>query len=129
MHFTQIKETCLYVYDLERTESFYHTKLGLPVISKEAGRHIFFRAGTSVLLCFISEATQTSDTLPPHYGVGNMHLGLEVPKESYHQIKGQVQSAGIAIEHVQQWDDKNESIYFRDPDGHSIEIVPAGLWD
>lgn len=129
MEFNQIKETCLYVKNLDRTEGFYHAKLELPVISKEAGRHVFFRAGTSVLLCFLADATRASDTLPPHYGEGQMHLALEVSRKNYHQIKHQVQSAGILIEHIQPWDEENESFYFRDPDGHSIEVVPAGLWD
>ena len=129
MRFTQIKETCLYVQDLNLTEDFYQKKLKLPIISREAGRHIFFKAGTSVLLCFLADATRKPNALPTHYGEGKMHLALEVPKENYEAAKKEVLSAGIEIEHEQQWDEDNESFYFRDPDGHSIEVVPAGLWD
>ena len=129
MNFTQIKENCLYVQNLDRTEEFYHTKLGLPVISKEERRHIFFRAGSSVLLCFLAESTKKSNSLPPHYGEGKLHLALEVPIENYANTKSKLQSAGIEIEHIQQWGKQFESFYFRDPDGHSIEIVPAGMWD
>jgi catechol 2,3-dioxygenase-like lactoylglutathione lyase family enzyme len=52
MNFRQIKETCIYFRDLELARSFYHEKLGLPIICYVETKHIFFRAGTSVLLCF-----------------------------------------------------------------------------
>lgn len=129
MHFKQIKETCLYVQDLDRTEAFYHGKLNLKVIGRSEGRHIFFKAGSSVLLCFIAGATKQEETLPPHFGEGNMHIAFEVPVEKYEEIKADILSTGIEIEHEQQWGKDYCSFYFRDPDGHSLEIVPEGMWD
>ena len=129
MQFNQIKETCLYVQDLDRTEKFYSEILDLEVISRSKGRHIFFKAGTSVLLCFIAEATKQENNLPGHFGEGNMHIAFELPKEKYDDTKAELKSVGIEIEHEQQWSDEYRSFYFRDPDGHSIEIVPAGMWD
>lgn len=58
MNIKRIKETCLYVTDLDATTAFYAGKLGLPLLSKVPGRHVFFRAGETVLLCFIAGATQ-----------------------------------------------------------------------
>jgi catechol-2,3-dioxygenase len=52
MNVTQIKETCLYFLKLEEARNFYHHLLGLPVIGEVKDQHIFFRAGSSVLLCF-----------------------------------------------------------------------------
>ena len=52
MNFIKIKDTCLYIKDLERAREFYHEILELPLISYVEGKHIFFRAGSSVLLCF-----------------------------------------------------------------------------
>ncbi|MGE5521138.1 MAG: VOC family protein, partial [Candidatus Dadabacteria bacterium] len=40
MKISRIKETCIYVSDLQRTKEFYHHKLGLPVISVLENRHI-----------------------------------------------------------------------------------------
>ncbi len=127
MQFTKIKETSLYVEDLERTVSFYKATLGLEVISKVEGRHIFFKAGSSVLLCFIADTTRKDNKIP-HFGKGEMHVAFEVAKEDYETAKSWIQSKGIAIEHEQQWSDDFFSFYFRDPDGHSLEIVPAGMW-
>ena len=36
-------ETAIYVDDLRAAETFYQTVLGLPVIGKEPGRHVFFQ--------------------------------------------------------------------------------------
>lgn len=128
MQFTRIKETSLYIEDLDRAEAFYKDKLELKVISKVEGRHIFFWAGASVLLCFIAEATRT-DRKVPHHGKGNMHIAFEVPAENYEEAKTWIRSKGIVIEHEQQWSDDFFSFYFRDPDGHSLEIVPSGMWE
>jgi catechol 2,3-dioxygenase-like lactoylglutathione lyase family enzyme len=38
-----VVETAIYVDDLQATETFYRTVLGLPVIGTEPGRHISSR--------------------------------------------------------------------------------------
>jgi hypothetical protein len=35
---------------------------------------------------------------------------------------------GIAIVHEEPWGDRFRSFYFHDPDGHVLEVVPAGMW-
>jgi catechol 2,3-dioxygenase-like lactoylglutathione lyase family enzyme len=128
MSIRQIKETCLYVTDLERTTRFYHEGLGLPVIGRVEGRHVFFRAGTSVLLCFIASTTKVDQHLPPHYGSGHLHMAFEVSPADYETWKEKVQRAGIAVIHEHQWRSAVRSFYFHDPDGHVLEIVPEGMW-
>lgn len=128
-HILQIKESCLYVKDLDRTEAFYHRKLGLPLLRKKKGRHVFFRAGTSVLLCFIASATREEKNLPPHYASGHQHLAFEVAPSEYHVWKQKVLNAGITIEHEQPWKHGLHSFYFQDPDEHVLEIVPQGIWE
>jgi catechol 2,3-dioxygenase-like lactoylglutathione lyase family enzyme len=126
--FIKIKETCIYVADLERTRRFYHSVLGLPIISQAAGKHIFFRAGSSVLLCFIAEDSRKKITPPPHYGSGRLHFAFEVAPEKYEEAKAFIQNQGIVIEHEERWPGGFSSFYFRDPDEHSVEIVPTGMW-
>lgn len=127
MKINQVKEISLYVTDLDRTEAFYQGKLGFPVISRVNGRHIFFRVGHSVLLCFIPGATRKG-SLPAHYAEGKIHIAFEVSDKQYREAKEWIRSLEISIEHEQKWHDGYFSIYFRDPDGHSLEIVPEGLW-
>jgi catechol 2,3-dioxygenase-like lactoylglutathione lyase family enzyme len=128
MNFLRIKETCIYVAELGRTKTFYHEKLGLEIISTVEGRHIFFRAGTSVLLCFIAEQTAHSHDLPPHGASGQIHFAFEVEQEEYEKVKTEIQQKGIPIEHEQEWKNNLQSFYFRDPDQHLLEVVQKGIW-
>jgi catechol 2,3-dioxygenase-like lactoylglutathione lyase family enzyme len=41
MKFTQIKETCLYVSNLEKTRNFYSEQLGLEIISFVENSRVF----------------------------------------------------------------------------------------
>ncbi|MEX2594274.1 MAG: VOC family protein [Anditalea sp.] len=129
MNFTQIKETCLYISDLDQAEEFYHGLLEFPLISKVKDRHIFFRCGSSVLLCFLPEITKNEPVLPPHYAEGKQHIAFEVEKADYPAIKQELVQSGIKITHTQEWKDGLESIYFEDPFGHVLEIVPKGIWE
>lgn len=71
MEIRAVVETAIYVDDLQAAETFYGTVLGLRVVGKEPGRHVFFRVGeASVLLAFLAEATLKGDQLPPHGAMG-----------------------------------------------------------
>ena len=129
MKIRQVKETCIYVKDLDQTQAFYQQVLDLPLIVKKPGRHVFFRAGTSVLLCFLPDASRRETELPPHFASGPAHLAFEVSVMEYENWKSKVSSAGIDIIHEQLWADKFLSFYFLDPDGHVLEIVQEGMWD
>ena len=129
MRIQQIKETCIYIEDLEKTQEFYQRVLDLKLIGKKPGRHVFFRAGTSVLLCFIPEATKHETELPPHFATGPAHLAFEVSINDYSDWKKKVMNSGVEILHEQKWQDKYLSFYFLDPDGHVLEIVQQGMWD
>ncbi len=125
----QIKETSLYVADLARSLHFYQQLLGLPVISREEGRHVFLRAGQSVLLLFNAARTHQDASLPPHGGYGHLHLAFEVDPDAYDRCKDTLRGAGIPIIHEHHWRGAIGSFYVHDPDGHVLEIVPTGMWD
>lgn len=129
MNITQIKETCLYIDDLDKAEQFYHGLMKFPLISKVEGRHIFFRCGSSVLLCFLPEVTKKEPTLPPHFAEGKQHIAFEVTASDYEQTKSKLLDKGIGITHIQDWGDGLESFYFDDPFGHVLEVVPKGIWE
>ncbi|EKB50712.1 VOC family protein [Cecembia lonarensis] len=129
MKFTQIKESCLYIHDLELAEAFYHKMLRMPIISKVKDRHIFFRCGNAVLLCFLPEATKNESTLPPHFATGKQHIAFEVSQDDYQESINTLKKSGIQITHEQEWKDGLKSSYFEDPFGHVLEIVPDGIWE
>jgi catechol-2,3-dioxygenase len=130
MNFTKIKETCLYINDLERAKSFYNGVLELPVISYLEQKHIFFRAGSSVLLCFNPEDSKTKKNPPAHFGGGKQHFAFEVPKADYLKFKEEIRAKGIKITDEVIWKSGAESFYFEDPEGNVLEIIPeGGIWD
>lgn len=120
---------CLYVTDLDRTEDYYRNKLGFGLISKKAGRHVFFRAGNQVLLCFIAEVTRNDKKLPPHFAHGEQHIAFEVSRNDYVAMKAHLTSQDIEIIHEEHWRENVYSAYFKDPDNHLLEIVTEGLWE
>lgn len=128
MNITQIKETCLYFTNLEEARSFYHNRLGLPIIGEVEDQHIFFRAGSSVLLCFNPQNSRTKISPPAHYGSGKYHFAFEVEASEYVAHKNELQQKGIEITDSVAWPNGKESFYFNDPAGHVLEIVPTGFW-
>jgi catechol 2,3-dioxygenase-like lactoylglutathione lyase family enzyme len=124
-----VVETAIYVDDFQAAETFYRTVLGLPVIGKEPGRHVFFQAGeASVLLAFLAEATLNGDQLPPHGATGPGHFALGIEAESFDGWRKLLQGHGVTIEKEVEWPKGGKSIYFRDPAGNSVELVTPDVW-
>ncbi|MBA4137421.1 MAG: glyoxalase [Opitutus sp.] len=130
-----IVETVLYTDDLPRAVTFYRDVLGLPPI---AGDGVRFRAlkvsGRQVLLLFRRGATSepmavpSGGTIPPHDGSGPHHLGFAITHDAYEPWLARLRAAGVAIESEAKWDRGGRSLYFRDPDGHMLELLTPGLW-
>lgn len=130
MNFTKIKETCIYVHDLEQCKRFYHETLGLELISYLPGKHAFFRAGDSVLLCFNPEDSRAKTSPPAHYGSGKQHFAFEVRRANYDDAKTEILEKGIVIIDEVTWQTGEQSFYFNDPEGNVLEIVPdSGIWE
>ncbi|MGY6559272.1 MAG: VOC family protein [Nitritalea sp.] len=129
MKYAQIKETCLYVSDIELAVQFYHEILDFPLIHVSPNRHAFFRCGSSVLLCFLPEATKNEEELPPHFAFGKQHVAFEVSKRDYLKTKMDFMKKGIQLTHEQHWHSGLESFYFEDPFGNVLEVVPPGIWE
>jgi len=129
MTFTQIKETCIYYQDLEKAKEFYNGLLELPVISYVKDKHIFFKAGSSVLLCFNPGDSKLKQSPPPHFAEGKLHFAFEVGADEYEKVKEEILTKGIKITDKVIWKSSQESFYFEDPGGNVLEIVPVGIWN
>lgn len=128
MNFKNVKEVSLYVQDLERSRLFYEQKLKMKVVSLKEGRHLFLKAGSTVLLCFLAKATVQDQTLPPHGGNGEIHIAFEVAKQDYQSTRAAIEAEGIEIIQDFKWGENLESFYFRDPDGHLLEVIEEKMW-
>lgn len=129
MEFKQIKETCIYMSDLKQARDFYNGLLGLPVIGFVEDKHIFFRAGRSVLLCFNPADSRNKKSPPPHFATGKYHFAFEVASADYEKEKAALMAKGIKITDEVTWRNGLKSSYFEDPAGNVLEIVPEGVWD
>lgn len=121
-------ETGIYVDDLDRAEAFYRDVLGLAVIGREPGRHVFFRVGQrNVLLAFNATATLKGDVLPAHgtKGPGHFALGIAADLAAWRE---RLLAHGVVIEKEVQWPRGGKSFYFRDPAGNSVELITPGCW-
>jgi catechol 2,3-dioxygenase-like lactoylglutathione lyase family enzyme len=124
-----VVETAVYADDLEAAESFYHDLLGLPVIGKEPGRHVFFRVGAgSVFLVFQPESTRQAGILPAHGATGAGHFALGIKAELLDVWRRHLIANGVMIEKEVAWPAGSKSLYFRDPAGNVAELITPGLW-
>lgn len=128
-----VLETVLYSDDLDRAREFYEKTMGLPVLFCD-DRMCSLDAGSSgVLLVFRRGATLETvelpgGTIPPHDGHGPLHMAFSIDADALKPWEGHLAEAGIEIEGRTTWPRGGESIYFRDMDGHLIELATPGLW-
>lgn len=123
-----VLETGLYARDLDAAAHFYGTVLGLDVLLREEGRHVFFRCGTGAVLVFNPDETSQGRTLPAHGPEGDGHVAFAVKTERLAEWRRHLEGHDIVVEHEEDWGDGKRSLYVRDPAGNSIELASATLW-
>lgn len=121
-------ETAVYVDDLDQAETFYRDLLGLEILGREPGRHVFFRVGEGMLLVFNPQASLQGELLPAHGMRGAGHFALGVRAQSLDEWKSWLTRNGIVIEQEVTWPRGGRSLYFRDPAGNLVELLTPGLW-
>jgi catechol 2,3-dioxygenase-like lactoylglutathione lyase family enzyme len=128
----RILETALYCGDLAQTAGFYQELLGVtPMLSGD--RLVALDAGGgTVLLLFQrgnSGALETAGGLVPgHDGNGQVHLAFAVDVPELPAWESRLAHLGIEIESRVRWERGGSSLYFRDPDGRSVELATPGIW-
>lgn len=131
MQAERVLETCLYVDDLAAAEAFYSGVLGLEIITRVEGRHVFFRCGRAVLLLFNPARTVAAEgplPVPPHGAHGAGHVAFAMAGTEIDQWRGQLRQNGVEIEAEVTWPSGGYSLYFRDPAGNSLELTTPKTW-
>ena len=129
-----VVETCLYSGDLPRSVRFYRDELGLRLLESGERLCVFSVADKQVLLLFRSGGTlepipTPGGMIPPHNAAGQMHVAFAVSKEDFGAWEKHLIARGVAIESKVNWPTGGQSLYFRDPDNHLVELATPGLWE
>jgi catechol 2,3-dioxygenase-like lactoylglutathione lyase family enzyme len=131
---SHILETSLYVNDLQRSCGFYERVCGFTAVFQDERMCAMEMPGEQVLLLFRHGMTDQpapapgGTTIPPHYGHGALHLAFAIPLGELVAWQEHLRRHGIEVESRIIWPAGGTSLYFRDPDGHSLEVATPGLW-
>jgi catechol 2,3-dioxygenase-like lactoylglutathione lyase family enzyme len=129
-----VVETCLYSDDLPRSVRFYQEQLGLRLLESSERLCVFSVAEKQVLLVFRSGGTlepiaTPGGMIPPHNAAGQLHIAFAVSKEDFGTWEKHLLARDITIESKVSWPTGGQSIYFRDPDNHLVELATPGIWE
>jgi catechol-2,3-dioxygenase len=126
-------ETSLYVADLDRACEFYQRVFGFERFVHDGRMCALGVPGSQVLLLFrhgmTDEPAPAPDGfIPPHHGRGALHLAFAIPYGELAAWETHLAEHAVDLESTLRWPHGGTSLYFRDPDGHSLEVATPGLW-
>jgi catechol-2,3-dioxygenase len=130
---SDLKETALYVDDLDRAKRFYRTVMGLDPLVEEQRFCAFDVSGKHILLLFTRGSSTTptelpGGTIPPHDGAGALHIAFSIDTVDLPAWEAHLAAHAIDIQGRVHWPRGGASIYFRDPDGNLLELLTPGVW-
>jgi catechol-2,3-dioxygenase len=125
---TGILESSLYFDDLDGAARFYEELFGFTVmVGDQRLRALRVREG-QVLLLFQRGASLSLEQFPTHDGSGPLHLAFSIREEDFAAWQQLLAARNIPIEAHTQWPRGGQSLYFRDPGNHLLELVTPGCW-
>jgi catechol 2,3-dioxygenase-like lactoylglutathione lyase family enzyme len=124
-----VYETVLYADDVAGTAAFYEDVLGLPAIDPPDRSSAAFRLGGGVLLLFdAARSSAPGRSVPSHGARGPGHVAFAVAPGGLAAFERRLERLGVEIERDVSWRPDARSLYFRDPDGNSVELVEGEIW-
>jgi len=100
-----------------------------------------FRVGDQRYLLIISRRaaqtpnkTASGDVLPPcalpqHDGRGPGHIAFGISADAMESWRARLAAYNVDLLSDITWETGARSLYFRDPDGHMIELATPGIWE
>ncbi len=109
-----IDHIVLHCKDVECAKRFYTQVLGMSVY-REGGGQVFMNAGGQGVALF-----ERQEDAPVGAGSDLNHLALNVADGTYESLKAELESHGVAVTGRP---GEDHCIYFRDPDGHRLQLT------
>jgi catechol 2,3-dioxygenase-like lactoylglutathione lyase family enzyme len=103
----------LHVNDVDRSKKFYTEILGMTVYREDEGQ-VFLHTGQQGLALF------KRDLAPLAPGSDLNHLAFNVATGSYETLTAELEQHGVVVTGRPGHD---RCIYFRDPDGHRLQLM------
>ncbi|MBT3343838.1 MAG: glyoxalase [Gemmatimonadetes bacterium] len=122
-----VTETALYVDDLARSATFYESALGFKVASQHGERLWALDVTEHQVLLLFKKGASVQDTvtptgvIPATDGDGSLHVAFGIPAGELDTWRQRLTESGVEIID-KSWPEGGESLYFRDPDSHVIEL-------
>ncbi|TDJ58939.1 MAG: hypothetical protein E2O41_05085 [Nitrospina sp.] len=116
----------LNVRNMERAEKFYTGVLGFPVIMRtrtNAGlQHVEVDAGNVAIALFESPELDLTAAQKTMTEDGYLHFAFAGDYARFDEILKSLKDSGVAMDGEPRDWGNGVSVYFRDPDGHQLEI-------
>ena len=128
-----IVETAISVRDVRASAEWYRRLFGFkPLLEGE--RLVALAVGAEdVLLIFTAGGTSEpfptpGGVIPGHAGGGVSHLAFAMEPADVAAWRARLAGEGVTVESAVDWPGGAQSLYFRDPDGHLVELITPGFW-
>ena len=128
-----ILETALSVKAPAKSAEFYRRLFGFATLLESERLIALDVADRNVLLLFLAGATEQpfaspGGIIPGHGSSGRSHLAFSIDADEFAPWKERLEAEHVAIESTVTWPGGATSLYFRDPDGHLVELITPGFW-
>lgn len=122
-----IIETALYVKDLQRSVEFYQRVFDFATLhASERLAALRVTQGQVLLIMKRGASAEPSvmsfGVIPPSDAAGPQHVAFGIQPEQLDRWRDRLQRYGIEVESSLEWPEGGHSLYFRDPDGHCLEV-------
>lgn len=135
----RLLESALFVANTRSSMAFYERVLGLSPLStldpSEANPRLIAMnvGGAQVLLLFRRDGSTdgvpfSGGFIPGSNSSGTTHFAFAIDALHYDRWKQHLESIAIDIESEVRWERGGRSLYFRDLDGHLVELATPLLW-
>jgi catechol 2,3-dioxygenase-like lactoylglutathione lyase family enzyme len=129
----RVLEVALYCERLDQSVEFYRMLLGSePLLESERLVALDAGGGTVLLLFRKGQSSVPLPTpggvIPGHDGSGPSHLAFAIEANDFEAWETRLAALGVGIESRVSWDRGGRSLYFRDPEGRSVELATPGTW-
>jgi catechol 2,3-dioxygenase-like lactoylglutathione lyase family enzyme len=129
----RVLETAVYCDALGATVAFYRRLLDSePLLESERLVALDAGEGTVLLLFQRGRSRQALPTpgglVPGHHGEGPAHLAFAIDAAEADAWSARLRELGVEVESEVTWERGGRSLYFRDPDGRSVELATPGVW-